>query len=231
MADQHSNAVPSGTPAPGARRVGRVLLLLAAAGIGPLAHVCCNLQEPARQQEAARLLTALATAWATTPSAEDVLSETVFGALFATAPLDLFATVHVGPSSGCALQVGGPVVHATVAHPIAGKPFTFDWSVETLLPVAPVQVALLVSTRPLQAPVALGPAAPGCLLWVHPDYVLVPGTLLTYTPATGLVRLAWTPPAELIGATFYTQLVVARPGANSLGHLLSAPVAFSVGSR
>ncbi len=167
------------------------------------------------------------------PDAAPLLRPSIFGALLAGAPQDRFATVYVGPSSGCDLHTtGGPVVHATRSTPIAGRPFTFEWSVEAIPPTTTwVNVALLVSTRPLSTPVLLGPVAPGCRLHVHPDYVLTPGPLLSYSQATGVVRLLWAPPPELVGTVFYTQLVVARPGANGLGHLLSAPVAFEVGTK
>jgi hypothetical protein len=158
---------------------------------------------------------------------------TTLGTAFATlaAPTPRYATVYVGPSSGCASNVGGPVVHATISTPIAGRPFRFDWSVEALQPPA-VAVSLLVSLRDLPQPIIPGASAPGCRLMVHPDYLLVPGSeLLTYTPATGVVSLNWTPPVELVGTVFRTQLLVARPNANGLGHLLSAPVHFEVGTR
>jgi hypothetical protein len=176
---------------------------------------------------------ATTTPWDRAQDAEAIMRPTTLGQAFASlaAPQARYATVYVGPSSGCALQVGGPVVVGG-GHPIAGKLFRYEWQVEAVDPPA-AAVSLLVSLRDLPQPIVLGAAAPGCRLFVHPDYILTPapGGLLTYTPGNGVVALNWTPPVDLVGTIFRTQLLVARPNANGLGHLLSAPVHFDIGTK
>lgn len=93
-------------------------------------------------------------------------------------------------------------------------------------------VSLLGSTRPLSEPMPAGPAAPGCWLLVSPDFFISPaeGSWFTYDRERGLVTMRWTPIAGMAGADFYTQLLVAIPGANQIGLVSSAGLHLRIGS-
>lgn len=141
----------------------------------------------------------------------------------------LFAAVRIvqPPAGGCAGEIL-PIVVPPARRPIAGQPFVAEWQTEVVAPVRPRVVSLLVSLRPLAAPVALGG---GCWLLVHPDHLIVPqaGSLLTHNHASGVMRLSWTPDASLVGQSFFAQALVLVPEA-PLRHLLSPLLELHVGN-
>lgn len=120
-------------------------------------------------------------------------------------------------------------------RPVVGQEFVLKWHVEVLNP-RPRAVSLLCSTQPPPAPAPLDAyGAPGCVLLVQPDFVLVPqqatSGLLTYSPTSGVVTLRWTPPVHMLGQRLTAQILVAVPGANQAGHLLGPAVEIIVGNQ
>ncbi|MFY9341472.1 MAG: hypothetical protein WAT39_03205 [Planctomycetota bacterium] len=122
-----------------------------------------------------------------------------------------------------------PLIETAGMRPVAGQPFTATWAIDWTLPPAPRLVSVLASTRPLATPVAIGA---DCWLMVHPDFLLVPdGNLLRYEPQDGALRLSLVPPPALAGSVFYLQCLVAVPGGNTIGHVVSPLLIVEVGSR
>ncbi len=115
--------------------------------------------------------------------------------------------------------------------PVVGKPFMATWAIEWMPPRVTRLVAVLASTRALTTPVSLGPS--GCWLMVHPDFVMVPqaGSMLTYNGPAGALTMTLVPPAALAGTTFYLQALVAIPGVNDLGHVLSPRLEVEIGTK
>jgi hypothetical protein len=141
-----------------------------------------------------------------------------------------FAAVRVvqPPAGGCDGEIL-PIVVPPARRPIAGQPFVAEWQTEVVPPVRPRVVSLLVSLRPMAAPVALGG---GCWILVHPDHLIVPqaGSLLTHNPASGVMRLSWTPDASLVGQSFFAQALVLVPE-SPIRHLLSPLLEVHVGNQ
>lgn len=137
----------------------------------------------------------------------------------------------VQPPTRCRSGTHAVPVPIVSTLPVVGKPFTVTWAIEWMQPRTTRLVAVLTSTRPLAAPVSLGPS--GCWLMVHPDFVMVPqaNTMLTYTGPAGALTMSLVPPAALNGTTFYMQALVAIPGVNDLGHVLSPRLEVEIGTK
>lgn len=131
---------------------------------------------------------------------------------------------------------GNPMVHVGGGKPAAGQPFVVEWSTVACATPAPMPfrpAALLVGLTPAAAPLDLTPSgSPGCTLLVEPEFLLVPGTSAADVlwQQGGTVRLDWTPPAGLVGSTFFVQLIVLEADANAAGLLVSPGLEVHVGS-
>lgn len=201
---------------------------------------CAGVRPPAPADAAVRL-----------PAAMRGAQVTCAVELFAAGPLEdlraaVFGPVHEiaharvlhGPTA-CQPENGrggNPMVHLGGGRPRAGLPFVVEWSTVACATPAPMPfrpAALLVGLTPAAAPVALAASgSPGCVLLVTPEYLLVPGTSAAdiLWQQGGTVRLEWTPPAGLVGSTFFAQLIVFEAGANAAGLLVSPGLAVHVGS-
>lgn len=144
-------------------------------------------------------------------------------------------------ATSCQWAGPNPVV-LPAGLPVVGRELVVRWQLSCVPPAPtvadadgdlhPPLVVLLVSTRPLEAPVPAGGAAPGCWLLVAPDSVVGPSpeSWLTYDTSAGVVTMRWTPSAGMEGSDFYSQLLVAVPGANPLGIVSSAGLHLRIGS-
>jgi len=94
---------------------------------------------------------------------------------------------------------------------------------------------LLCSHRPIDAAVPFGPyGMPGCQILVQPDSTLycAPGNWRNgmLSRERGEIRFTWTPAAWAAGTPLFMQLLVAAPGENRGGFLVSPGVEIVVGS-
>ena len=145
-----------------------------------------------------------------------------------------------GPTS-CQWNGPNPIV-VPAALPRVGEDVVVRWQLSVVPPPPTIMdpdgvahaplVVLLGSTRPLEAPVPAGGAAPGCWLLVTPEFSVspAPGTWLTYDEDRGAVVMRWTPVAGMEGMDLFTQLLVVIPGANAMGIVSSAGLQIHVGS-
>lgn len=134
------------------------------------------------------------------------------------------------PKSACDVIGGAPITVPPRSRPLAGRELRVLWQTRPTTPPAlpGAQTALLVATEP--TPWAELPGAPGCWLQVTPRWVLTPRPGSVLTQLAGQVELRWTPPASLVGTTFFMQLAVQDPR-NDAGVTLTPLLEMTVGSK
>ena len=144
-------------------------------------------------------------------------------------------------STSCQWNGPNPVITAN-GLPRVGRELVVRWQLSVIPPPpkvldadgieSPPLVFLLGSTRPLEAPMPGGAAAPGCQLLVYPDFSFAPApeSWLTFDAATHVVTLRFTPANGMEGADLYSQLLVVMPGANPIGLISSAGLRLHIGT-
>tara|TARA_R110002094_G_scaffold145203_1_gene134591 strand:- start:8104 stop:8631 length:528 start_codon:yes stop_codon:yes gene_type:complete len=134
------------------------------------------------------------------------------------------------PRSSCDVLGGLPIV-LTEGRPVIGRPFRASWSLRPTSPPEPEYQfsVLMFSINNMASPHPI-PGAPGCLLMVHPDHLMIPapGTLLTQDG--GRIELRMTAPPQFLGLTFDMQLAV-RDTRNTAGIVVSPMLRLIIGDK
>lgn len=134
------------------------------------------------------------------------------------------------PRTSCDVRGGLPIV-VVRDRPIIGRPFRVGWTLKpTSPPVSPYQFSVLMFSLNTHASPHPIPHAPGCLLMVHPDNLLVPAPNTILTQYEGEIELRLTPPAILHGVTIDMQLAV-RDTRNAAGIVVSPMLRLIFGDK
>lgn len=160
----------------------------------------------------------------------------------ATAPSDKFGkagryrVLHAASACENPLRQGAPLVWPDrSAPPTVGEPTRVQWTATPSAPFVDTPQAVLLVSFGRREPILLTDAGyPGCWLHVDPDprnlFTIMPAAGSTLTHDGGRIWLHWTPPAALAGVEIVAQLIIATPGANPGGWLLSPGLEMWIGS-
>lgn len=143
--------------------------------------------------------------------------------------------------TSCQSRYPNPIVIPPSRPPTQGSLAVVRWQLSAVPPspvsvdhngvTSPPLVALLAATRPLEAGIAAGSPAPGCMLLIQPDMLFVPreGSWLVYDEKRGTVTAYVETGLGSVGSDVYLQLLVGYPDANQLGIISSAGLHLHIG--
>ena len=169
--------------------------------------------------------------------AAEVAAAATTGAPTAAPPSPVWGRARMlHPKSHCHVPPFAPGGPGIPYFEVGGLPrvdefFLVQWSTKPTVPSSPPAwpAALLVSPVLLDTPLdAFG--APGCHLQLRPDMLLLPGSNVMLQSG-GLTFFGWVPPASQLGLHFYAQLLVAAPGVNAAGLVVSPALQIEIGNQ
>ena len=158
------------------------------------------------------------------------------GLLAAVVPVPIVGTVRLLPAPAACRPAHGvnplPVLPREI--PVVGREVAITWATRAGgIPQPPDVPCWLIASFSGPEPVDFSSfGAPGCWVLPKPEQVVAVPHAATGTVRQdgGHVLFRWTPPAWATGTQIMLQLVVAAPGENRVGLLVSPAVEIIVGS-